>query len=153
MWSLINLAANCECRKQNKSTSSVPPVIALSMKQGLGVTVQGLDRVGLVVALFCFIKGYKESRLLDGIQGLLVLTNLEVGVTSIGPRGPAECQTKADLRQSPAAVTPWSLLGVRTAWYAGGRCGTAGISPTYFLVIVTLKLFLLSKTVLYVNNL
>lgn len=105
MASLINCAANSNRPKQNKSTSSVPPVIALSMKKGLGITVQGLDRVGLIIALFCFIKGYKESCLLDGIQRLLVLTTTEVGVTSIGPRGPAECQTKADLRQSLAGVT------------------------------------------------
>lgn len=75
------------------------------MEEGLGVTVQRLDWVVCIVALLCVIKGYKEGCLLNGIQRLLVLTTAEVGVTSIGPRGPAECQIKADLRQSLAGVT------------------------------------------------
>lgn len=80
-------------RKHDMYTSSAPPVVALSVKQRLGVTVQGRNGVVGVVALLCVVQGHEEGRLLDGVQRLLVLTAAEVGVTSVGPRGPAGCQT------------------------------------------------------------
>lgn len=93
-------------QKQNISSLSVPPVVALSVEQGLGITVQRLDWVVCIVALLGVIKGYEEGSLLNGVQRLLVPTTAEVGFTSLGPRGPAECQMKADLRQC--------LTGVKT---------------------------------------
>lgn len=76
---------------------SVPPVVALSMEKGLGVTVQRLDFVGGIVTLLGFIKGYDKSSLFYGIQRLLVLTTAEVRVASRCPRSPTEnrkCITK-----------------------------------------------------------
>lgn len=83
---------NWNQQKPNISTSSVSPVIALSMKQRLGVTVQRLDWVVSIEALLRVIEGYKKGCLLNGIQRLLVLTTAEVSVTSICPWGPAEYQ-------------------------------------------------------------
>lgn len=76
---------------------SVPPVVALSMEKGLGVTVQRLDFVGGIVTLLGFIKGYDKSSLFYGIQRQLVLTTAEVRVASLCPRRPTEnrkCITK-----------------------------------------------------------
>lgn len=80
-------------QKRDPSASSAPPVVALSVQQRLGVTVQRRNGVVGIVALLRVVQGYEESRLLNGIQRLLVLTAAEVGVTSVGPRGPAGYQT------------------------------------------------------------
>lgn len=79
--------------KLDPYASSAPPVVALSVKQRLGVTVQRRNGVVGIVALLRVVQGNEESRLFNGIQRLLVLTAAEVGVTSVGPRGPAGYQT------------------------------------------------------------
>lgn len=71
---------------------SVPPVVALSMKQGLCITVQGLDWVVFIVPLLCVIKRHTEGCLLNSVQSLLVLTTAKEGFTCFGPGGPTECQ-------------------------------------------------------------
>lgn len=78
-------------QKEDTSSLSVRPVVAISVEQGLGITVQRLDWVVCIIVLLCVIKGYKEGCLLNGIQRLLVLTTAEVGFTSIGPWSPTEC--------------------------------------------------------------
>lgn len=80
-------------QKLDPYASFAPPVVALSVQQRLGVTVQRRNGFVGIVALLRVIQGYEESRLLNGIQRLLVLTAAEVGVTSVGPRGPAGYQT------------------------------------------------------------
>lgn len=75
----------------------IPPVVALSMEQGLGITIQRLDWVGSIVTLLSVIKGYKEGCLLNGIQWLLVLTTAEVGLTALCPWGPVKCQITGNL--------------------------------------------------------
>lgn len=82
------------------------PVVALSMKQTLGVTGQGRNGVVAIVALLCVIQGYEEGCLLNGIQRLLVLPSAEVSVTSIGPRGPGG-QIKAENEER---VLGWSVF-------------------------------------------
>lgn len=81
--------------KQNISGLSVPPVVALSVEQRLGVAVQRLDFVGFIVALLGVVEGHTEGCLLNGVQSLLVLTTAEEGFTSLGPWSPAECQITA----------------------------------------------------------
>lgn len=73
-----------------KKALSASPVMALSMEKRLGITVEGLDWVGLFKSLLGIIKGYKEGCLLYGIQGLLVLTVSEKGLPCIGPWCPKE---------------------------------------------------------------
>lgn len=65
------------------------PVVTLSMKQTLGITVQRHNGVVDIIALLCVIQSYEEGCLLNGIQRLLVLTAAEVSVTSNRPWGPA----------------------------------------------------------------
>lgn len=74
-----------------------PPVIAFSMEQGLGVTVQRHDWVVCIEALLCVIKGNNESCLFYGIQGLLVLTATEVGLTGLCPGGPEKVKNRKSL--------------------------------------------------------
>lgn len=69
---------------------SAPPVVALSVEEGLCVADQRLVRVVRFKALLGVIKGHAKGRLLDGVQRLLVLTTTEVGFSGVGPRGPAE---------------------------------------------------------------
>ena len=64
------------------------PVVALSVQQRLGVAVQGRDGVAGVKALLGVIQRHEERRLLDGVQGLLVLPPAEVCVAGVGPWGP-----------------------------------------------------------------
>ena len=80
--------------KQSVSSLSVPPVVALSVEQRLGVAVQRLDFVGFVVALLGVVEGYTEGCLLDDVQRLLVLTTAEEGFASLGPWGPAAQNVK-----------------------------------------------------------
>ncbi len=93
-------------------TLSIPPVVALSVQQRLGITVQRLDLVAFIVALLCVVEGYKEGCLLNGVQRYLVLTTAEERVTSLRPRCPAECQTQADQKQRFPRVTSRSAYCV-----------------------------------------
>lgn len=61
------------------------PVVALSVKQGLGIAVQGLYGVCGVVALLRVIQSHNESSLLYGIQRLLVLPTAEVFCACVCP--------------------------------------------------------------------
>lgn len=76
-------------RNKNTLTPRSPPVVALPVKQRLGVTVQRSDGVVGIESLLCVIQGDEEGRLLNGVQRLLVLATAEVSVTSDGPWGPA----------------------------------------------------------------
>ncbi len=86
----MNLCRKLFNNQKQHQLLSDPPVVALSVEQGLGITVQRLDWVVFIVALLCVIKGHKEGCLLNDVQRLLVLTTAEVGFTSLGPRSPAE---------------------------------------------------------------
>ena len=82
----------CAAHLENLQRVSITPVVALSVEQGLGITVKRLDWVGSIETLLSIIKGYKAGCLLDGVQRLLVLTTAEEGLTALCPRGPAEFQ-------------------------------------------------------------
>lgn len=54
-------------QRRDPYASSAPPVVALSVKQRLGVTVQRRHGVVGIVALLRVVQGYEEGRLLNGI--------------------------------------------------------------------------------------
>lgn len=94
---IYTMSLCCTLLENLQRNVSVTPVVALSVEQGLGVTIQRLDWIVCIVTLLSVIKGYKEGGLLNGIQSLLVLTTAEVGLTAICPWGPAECRRTENL--------------------------------------------------------
>lgn len=88
-WKLLMIQTG-----ENIFNCSHPPVVAVSVQQALGVTVQRLDLVVCIVALLRVIKANKEGCLLYGIQRLLVFAIFEELLSSLCPRGPKEAKQK-----------------------------------------------------------